>query len=80
MPLIEANRASVVIRGREDSPLDPEAVERRILNWLENQYGYRPPVEGIEADGWGTWTVAGKTESGWHYTAVVPRHLGPARA
>lgn len=81
MALIEANRLTVTLPGGpEDPPADDLAADR-IRTWLEQQYGYRPPVEHMEGHGWSErWRVGGKPAPGWRFDAVIPRHLGPAPA
>lgn len=81
MALIEANRLAVTIPNGPDDPPTREVASERVQRWLEGQYGYRPPVERLEGHGWSArWVVAGAASSGWRYEAVIPRHLGPARA
>lgn len=80
MALIEANSVTLVVPATADAPPAPIAVESRLALWLEVQYGYLPPVEGLEGLGWGPrWEVGGRTAAGWAYRAEIPRHLGPAR-
>lgn len=81
MALIAANRLTVTIPGPVDEPPADEVARARIARWLEDAYGYRPPVASVEPHGWSAhWEVAGRVSPGWKYEAVIPRHLGPARA
>lgn len=80
MALIEANSVTLVVPADADAAPATTAVESRLALWLEVQYGYLPPVEGLAGLGWSDrWDVAGRTAAGWAYRAEIPRHLGPAR-
>ncbi|HEX7134683.1 MAG TPA: hypothetical protein VF228_19065 [Iamia sp.] len=80
MALIAANRLTVTIPTGPDEPPSEATARERIARWLENEYGYRPPVESLEGHGWSAlWEVGGRLSPGWRYDAVIPRHLGPSR-
>jgi hypothetical protein len=81
MALIEANRLTVTIPNGPDDQPDEALAAERIHAWLEQRYGYRPPVAQVEGHGWSDrWRVGGRTAPGWRFDAVIPRHLGPAPA
>lgn len=81
MALIAPNRLTVTIPNAHDDPPAEDAAHDRIGRWLEAAYGYRPPVASVEPHGWSErWEVGGRISPGWKYEAVIPRHLGPARA
>jgi hypothetical protein len=80
MALIAANRLTVTIPTGPDDPPADEVAQERIGRWLEGEYGYRPPVESLEGQGWSAaWEIGGRLSPGWRYDAVIPRHLGPSR-